>query len=176
LFGLRTNRAIGKESKDITYKYPKDCNTLPFPDRTDERILFQKIIENLKAGEDWAIEIEVKGGLLGYNVTVTSVGNETVNGSLKMNISTNALFTLIGRILKIDEEINFPHMSYHICDLHFHARPLIGFGRAKIIISGEFKRIGYTVLECRLYPFEQETNGFVLLFFVGYDGNPITLP
>ncbi|UCF13284.1 MAG: hypothetical protein JSW06_03225 [Thermoplasmatales archaeon] len=47
LFKIRTNRAIGEESKDITCRYVGKGNTLPFPKKNDKWILTQKIIDKI---------------------------------------------------------------------------------------------------------------------------------
>ena len=87
---------------------------------------------------DWGLEIKVKGGLLGYQLTVENVGNETVNGSLTMDINTDAWIMFLGRNLE------FPLCSHHL-DLSpgekepYNPGPIIGLGTATITIDGEFK-------------------------------------
>ena len=121
--------------------------------------------------EDWALEIIVKGGLLGYQVTVENVGYETVKGNLTMNITTNAWMMLRGR-----------NLEFPLCPLHldlspgeketYNPGPVIGFGPSTITIDGKF-----TYEETsNQYPFVANGNGFVFLFFDTCDVNPINLP
>jgi hypothetical protein len=170
LFGLRINRAIGEESKELNCKYAENDNKLPFP-RNDKRTLFNKIINNLKT-EEWKLEIQVSGGLLGYNVAVKNLLNETFNGRLIMNITIKSLWMLAGRILRLDEEINTPATIGPSCVENFKMRPVIGFGPAVINIEGEVGPAEYTYIQ-RCLEFDIEDRGFILLFFIGYDGKPI---
>ncbi len=121
--------------------------------------------------EDWALEIKVKGGLLGYQVTVENVGNETVNGNLTINITTDAWIMLLGRNLE------FPLCPSHL-DLSpgekepYNPGPVIGFGPATITIDGEF-----TFEEpADSYPFETNGSGFIFLIYTTCDATQITLP
>jgi hypothetical protein len=56
LFTVRTNRAIGKESKDLTCKYVGKGITLPFPKRDDRVVMFQKVIDSISKMDDEAFE------------------------------------------------------------------------------------------------------------------------
>jgi len=120
--------------------------------------------------KDWIIEIKVKGALLGYQATVENMGNETVNGSLTMNITTDAWIMLLGRNLK------FPLCPHHI-DLSpgekesYNPGPVIGFGPATITIDGEFAFEG----PAEPYPFETIGSGFIFLIFTTCDTTLITL-
>ncbi|UCF11827.1 MAG: hypothetical protein JSW06_07200 [Thermoplasmatales archaeon] len=173
LFNLRTNRKIGEESKDLTCKYVNKDLTIPFPNN-DKRALIKKIIELSNKGDDWTIEIEVKGGLLGYKVTLRNIGNETVNGSLIMNITTNSLFMIVGR------KVGFEPTDWHAEQLApgeeilRNLRPLLGFGPAVITIEGVFNKVGMgTWDDCPNIPFELESKGFVLLFYPFVKFEPI---
>jgi hypothetical protein len=131
----------------------------------------EQIVKKTLNTEDWALEIKVKGGILGYQLTVENVGNKTVIGNLTMNITTDAFIMLLGRNLR------FPLCSYQMNLLpgekeSFNPGPIIGLGPATISVSGEFKLEDTTFT----YPFETKGSGFVLLFFNNYESNTITLP
>jgi len=106
---------------------------------------------------DWALEITVKGGLLGYTVNVSNVGNESVTGNLSMAITTDTWITIIGNKLYCVLE-NPPIVDNY----SFKMSPLIAFGPAKINISVNFTEIATG------NPIEgwDLTKGFVLLFYV----------
>ena len=121
--------------------------------------------------EDWALEIKLKSGVLGYQLTIENVGKETINGSLTMNITTDAWIMLLGRNVK------FPLCPSHL-DLSpgekepYNPGPVIGFGLATITIAGEFafeKQAGS-------YPFETNGSGFIFLIYNNCDTTIITLP
>jgi hypothetical protein len=165
LFSVRTNRLIGKETKEITSNFVNKDITLPFP-KNDNWALLKKIIELANKGDDWAIKIEVKGDLLGYKVTLTNIGKETINGSLIMNITTDAWFNIMGR------KLAFPH-TYFCAEqlapgkgMFRNLGPVLGFGPAIIAIDGVFHRVGMdTWDDCPVVPFGQEIKGLILLFF-----------
>lgn len=132
----------------------------------------EKQIENKPLNtKELELEIKVKGGILGYQLTIENVGNETVNGSLTMNITTDAWFILRGRNLE------FPLCPYHL-DLSpsekdsFNPGPVIGFGPATITIEGElaFEESPNS------YEFETIGSGFVFLIFTVCDATPINIP
>jgi hypothetical protein len=56
LFKVRTNRAIGEESKDISCKYVGKGITLPFPERDDRAIMVQKVIDRVRKMDDKTFE------------------------------------------------------------------------------------------------------------------------
>ena len=56
LFKVRTNRAIGEESKDIACKYVGKGNTLPFPKRDDNALLTQKVVDRISKMDDETFE------------------------------------------------------------------------------------------------------------------------
>ena len=166
LFSVRTNRSIGKETKEITGNFVNKDITIPFP-KNDNRAFLKKIIELSNTGDDWAIKIEVKGDLLGYKVIVTNIGNESINGSLKMNINTETnLFPLpLGRDLKLEAVIDD-----RVCTSRgtccFKMGPILGFGPARIDIDGVYQRVGMETLDdCPVVPFGQNIPGFILIFF-----------
>jgi hypothetical protein len=75
------------------------------------------------------IEINVRGGFLGYLITVRNVGNETFSGKLSMTITTDATFMIIGEVLSHDSfELDLEPGEY----LKFKWGPVIGFGPARI--------------------------------------------
>lgn len=79
-----------------------------------------------------SIEIKVKGGLLGYKVTVRNTGNENFSGKLSMTITTDAAFMIIGDVLSHDSfELDLEAGEY----LKFKWGPVIGFGSARINIK-----------------------------------------
>ncbi|UCF12307.1 MAG: hypothetical protein JSW06_09740 [Thermoplasmatales archaeon] len=56
LFKVRTNRAIGEESKEISCKYVGKGNTLPFPERDDKTVVVQKVVDSIRKMDDEAFE------------------------------------------------------------------------------------------------------------------------
>jgi hypothetical protein len=132
----------------------------------------EKRIENKPAiAQTWALEITIKGGILGYQLIIENVGNEPVNGSLTMNITTDAWIMVRGGNLK------FPLCPSHL-DLSpgekeiYNPGPVIGFGPATITIVGEF------AFDKPADPFQFETNGkgFIVLMYTLCNAIPITLP
>ena len=119
--------------------------------------------------EQWAIEIDGKGGFFGYTFTVTNVGEEPITGDLTINITTDAGIMLLGRELSETPDVieALPPGE----TVQFKMGPVLGFGFADITITGVFYPPG------DVYPFDMEaTNGFVLLFFVRCGLTPITIP
>ena len=75
------------------------------------------------------IEINVRGRLLGYIVTIRNVGNVTFSGELSMTITTYATFMIMGDVLSYDSfELDLETGEY----LKFKWGPVIGFGLARI--------------------------------------------
>lgn len=56
LFKVRTNRAIGEDSKDITCKYIGKGYTLPFPERDDRALIVKKVIDRISKMDDETFE------------------------------------------------------------------------------------------------------------------------
>ncbi|UCF12922.1 MAG: hypothetical protein JSW06_01360 [Thermoplasmatales archaeon] len=56
LFKVRTNRAIGEESKILNAKYVGKGNTLPFPKRDDKAIMVQNVIDSIRNMDDEILE------------------------------------------------------------------------------------------------------------------------
>jgi hypothetical protein len=56
LFKVRTNRAIGEESKDIACDYVGKGNTLLFPKRDDKAILTLKVVDRISRMDDKTFE------------------------------------------------------------------------------------------------------------------------
>jgi hypothetical protein len=131
----------------------------------------EKIENKTRFTEDRALEIKVKGGILGYQVTVENVGNGTVKGNLTMNITTNAWIILRG------QNLQFPLCPLHL-DLStgekeiYNPGPVIGFGPTTITIDGKF------TFEETENPYQFKTNGtgFIFLIFNTCDTNLISLP
>ena len=101
------------------------------------------------------IKIGIKGEWLGYLVTVTNIGNETINGSINMSITTDAWFMILGSSYSPPEwqiDLNPDETTGLIL------RPIIGFGPATINVQGIFMPGGWG--------FGGNTTGFALLFFV----------
>jgi hypothetical protein len=132
----------------------------------------EKQIENKPViAQDWALKIEVKGGLLGYQLIIENVGNETINGSLNMNIATDALIMLRGRNLKFPLCPSYLNLSPGDKE-SYNPGPVFGFGPSTITIDGEF------AFEEPVDPFQFETNGrgFIFLIFTTCDTTVITIP
>jgi hypothetical protein len=82
------------------------------------------------------IEINVRGGLLGYIVTIKNVGNVTFSGKLSMTITTNAMIMIMGDVLSYDNfELDLEVGEY----LKFKWGPIIGFGPARIYLESRFR-------------------------------------
>ncbi len=56
LFKVRTSRAIGKESEDLTCKYVGQGNTLPIPKQDGNEVLIRIIIDNIRMMDDKTFE------------------------------------------------------------------------------------------------------------------------
>lgn len=56
LFKVRTNRAIGAESKGLTCRYVGKGNILPFPERDDKSVLTQKVVDSIRKMDDKTFE------------------------------------------------------------------------------------------------------------------------
>jgi hypothetical protein len=123
-------------------------------------------IESLNVEEDWELVIDIKGGLFGYNVRIVNEGNETVNGSLTMNITTDATFMILGGFTEIEippEDIEPGE------EITVKSGSVIGFGPIITNIAGVFETPD-------VYPFETEANGFLLLFFPLVSFSPVVIP
>jgi len=115
----------------------------------------------LKA-EDSPVEIVIAGGLLGYKVKVTNVGNETLeNVSLNMTITTNATFMIFGE--ELDSSRDFGNIEPDASKI-FWMRPALGFGPAAINVSCS---LGYG--DGPIDEYSGNTTGFVLLIIVRCD-------
>lgn len=108
--------------------------------------------------QDWKLEIKVTGVTLGYTVIVTNVGNKTVNGTVNITITTDAWFMFLGGSSGM---VTPPWKISLGQGTEFKLKPVIGFGLATINVSGVF-----THETDGEYPFQKETKGFVLLFYV----------
>ncbi|UCF12212.1 MAG: hypothetical protein JSW06_09245 [Thermoplasmatales archaeon] len=56
LFKVRTNRAIGEESKELTCDYFGKGSTLPFPERNKKVIIVQRVIDRIRLMDDKTFE------------------------------------------------------------------------------------------------------------------------
>ncbi|EMR75360.1 hypothetical protein MBGDF03_00849 [Thermoplasmatales archaeon SCGC AB-540-F20] len=115
--------------------------------------------------EDWKLVIDIKGGFLGYTVTVENVGNETVTGNFSTKIITDMMVGMFG--YEYDTFID-PIKFVPNEPIKYRVNPVIGFGPATIKVSGVFSPGGWG--------FDAEANGFVLLFYVIASFDPITIP
>jgi hypothetical protein len=114
------------------------------------------------------LEIKVKGGLLGYKVTVTNVGNVSINGTLNMTILTPAPIMITGA------QLSLPGWNFGL-DVSNSAstklKPAIGFGRANITVSGEV-----VLVNIGTYQFSAYARGFVFLIYVSCTIPTINIP
>ena len=113
------------------------------------------------------LDLIVEGGVLGYTVTVKNVGNETVNGTINITITTDAWFMLTGQEFVHSFTVPDPGVNSSI-----KLRPVIGFGPATINVSGVYT-LTVPSAEGDYYA---EAKGFVLLFFVLVSFEPIPIP
>ena len=114
------------------------------------------------------IEINVRGGLLGYIVTVRNVGNETVNGILNMTITTDATFMIMGDVLSHDSfELDLETGE----NLKFKWGPVLGFGPARINVEARL-----TLESGDFYDYSGNATGLILGPFVLCGAIPITIP
>jgi len=118
-------------------------------------------------------EIIVEGGLSGYTVTLSNARDHLLIGNISINVSTNSWFMIAGKELRMGpEQFNItPGES-----LVFKLRPVIGFGPAKIQISGRVDMDCCPPTHIYTYNFDSVADGFVLLFFVTCKTIPINLP
>ena len=117
----------------------------------------EKQIENKPLStQDWELEIKVNGGFLGYTVIVTNEGNETVNGNITINITTDAWFMYLGESFEIFTSSNYEFPPGF--DTNFHIKPVIGFGLAKINVE-----VGFIDSQNNTYNATAEAKGFILL-------------
>ena len=56
LFNIRTNSAIGEESKILTSNYVGRGNTLHFPKRNDKAVMVQKVVDTIRKMDDKTLE------------------------------------------------------------------------------------------------------------------------
>jgi hypothetical protein len=114
------------------------------------------------------IEIKVKGGFLGYKVTVTNVGNASVKGHLNMTITTNAPFMPIG------SQLSLPGWTFNLAvsnSANTPVRPAIGFGSANITVSGEVYLVNVGTFQ-----YSALTTGFVFLIYISCTMPIIPIP
>ena len=92
-----------------------------------------------------------------------------MSGNFILNITTDTWIMILGRMLEL------PIDSYLYWDagekISLPYRPVLGFGPGTINVSGVF-----THETDGEYPFEKETAGFVLLFYVFGGFEPILIP
>ena len=117
--------------------------------------------------EEWILEITCKGGFSVYRTNVTNVGNVTFNGRFGKYIYTDTWFMIWGK------ELNMEPVQFDIApgeSVEFIIGAVLGFGPASISIAGTFQPDGGDI-----YPFYRNGKGFVLLFRVFYNMDPVTL-
>ena len=56
LFAVRSNRAIGEQSKVLTCNYIRKGNTLPFPKRDNRAVMVQKVVDSIRNMDDKSFE------------------------------------------------------------------------------------------------------------------------
>ena len=116
---------------------------------------------------EFALEIIIKGGILGYSVEVINTGPEEVKGNLTINISTDAMFVIFGENLSKELYIDLNPINGIET---FKLQPLIGFGSASISISGFLK---YGDVN---YPIEEIASGYAFIIYILLDETIIKLP
>ena len=116
---------------------------------------------------EFALEIIIEGGILGYFITVLNTGPEKIEGNLTINISTDTMFVFFGETLKLETDIDLnPINGIEV----FKLQPLIGFGSASISISGFLKNGN------DLYPIDDITSGYAFVVYILCDETTINLP
>jgi hypothetical protein len=128
----------------------------------------EQIEDNPLNTQNPLIEIKVKGGFLGYKVTVTNVGNASVNGHLNMTITTHAPFMPIGG------QLSLPGWTFNLGvsnSASTRVWPAIGFGSANITVSGEA-----VLVNVGTYQYSAWTTGFVYLIYISCTMPTIPIP
>ena len=135
-------------------------------------VLEEKNIENKPLNkEEIELEIEIEGGLLGYGITITNMGQELITVKATLNIVTDARFMILGGNILFE---TCPENGYLGIEgggyETFNTKPVFGFGQATILISGT---VTVESIPPGNYEISGETTGFVFLFFVRCD--PISI-
>ena len=117
---------------------------------------------------DWGIEINIKGGFLGYKVTVTNVGNTTISGKLNITILTDAWIMFSGSKLNLNKNLTIrPEVDW---EEWLRGVSGIGYDHDNII------NVSYCDYTGELSNWEKEVPVLVLLFFVRCNIEPIRFP
>lgn len=117
--------------------------------------------------QEWEISVMIKGGLLGYTIAFTGSNPPIPNGTLSVDITTDATFMLLGKELSKDFDLKWNPGD--VDDIYM--RPVLGFGPATLSID-----LTYELTTGELYTASGDGTGFVLLFLVNCDATPINLP
>jgi len=117
--------------------------------------------------EGFELEIGVKGELPGYSIVVRNVGTVPVTGELNMMISTDGFGMIVGKEIGMNKAFDDPIPIEEFAKLKTGL--VFGLSPVTIKVSGVFKTGPAD------YPFETTGNGFVFLFFVICNIDPIHL-
>jgi len=127
-----------------------------------------KIIENISLNlQDFALEIVIEGGFLGYSVTIINNGMEQVEGNFTIEILTDSMVVLFGANLSADVPINLNPLNNIES---FKLQPLIAFGSTTISVSGIFQTEGGE------YPFTTIASGYAFVIYFICEKTSIYLP
>jgi len=139
-----------------THGDPYPAGISSHPD-DDWDFAFRTIVDEI-CSPPLELKIVVDGGFLGYTVTVTNLGDEPVNGSLDITVTTDATFTLLG------EELSFEGWDFALDPPNPDSRnlmPVLGFGPATITVEATAETPD--VIEAH---YSGNATGFVFLIFV----------
>ena len=129
----------------------------------------EKPIENQPlSSKQSLLEINVKGGFLGYKVTVTNVGNVSINGTMNMTITTNARVILSGGTLSL------PGWNFGLAvsnSASTKLKPIFGLGRTNVTVSGEV-----VLANIGTFQFSSWGTGFLFLIYVSCNIPTIPIP
>lgn len=117
--------------------------------------------------QQYKLEIIIKGGFLGYTISIRNTGIDKVYGNLSIEILTYAMVVIFGENLTGEYKIELDPLS-NIQKINL--RPLIGFGSASMSISGVFASKDGD------YPFEKISNGYAFVILVVCDEIEILIP
>lgn len=114
------------------------------------------------------LEINVNGVFLGYKVTITNVGNVTINGTINMTITTNAPFIPMGSVLSL------PGWNFGLTvsnSASTFLRPAIGLGPVNVTVSGEV-----VLANIGTFQYSAWGTGFIFLIYILCTIPTITIP
>ncbi len=134
---------------------------------TDEKQIINKALNT----QDWGITIEVEGWWFGYRVIIATIVNESVTGDYIIKITTNTSRIIVGSELRYHlSNLTLDEPEYPIIP---HLKSLIGFGPATINITINVILTDPVEEE---FLFEEETQGFVLFFYVFCSKTTFNIP